>query len=298
MSSPVRAALRSPWLLTVGVSLVATVVLAEGTMRLIEPRLDDDRPARNRSDVPAQKLSGVDAALAGGGGTVFVGASDAGSAFVPATVADAARDPQPGYNAAVPGLPPDEHATWAGLVVETSASPDTLVVGINPTQFQSVDPERFTAEAGGAEAAGLDPDEFDEFVDEGVDTVRSTLSRAPERAGTVGGLAGRSALMRNRHWLQEPAVAWAALTGGELATEPGTVPVELRPDGTDPRWDEPMAADEPVPARVTGDAYGAVVEDDLQRWITDLERLGADREVAVVLLPATPQLQQVATTEP
>lgn len=257
-------------------------------MRLAEPRFDRYDDELNRGDIPVLKLRAVSDVLADGG-TMYVGASDAGSAFVPATVAEAEGRTAPGYNAAVPGMPVDMYATWSRYAQEAGADPDRLVMGVNPTQFQELTLDISQAERD----AGI-------TVEAGLDLVRSNIDRAPLYAGTGGGLGTHIALFRSRQWIQHPTDAWHALTGTgappeiEVADDlaAGEAGDDLRPDGTSTRWDEPLASPPASRAAIDGSALGPAAPRAVRAWVDDMRGLeaGDGPEVVVVLLPFTPQL--------
>jgi hypothetical protein len=261
-------------------------------MRVAEPRFDRYDKELSSGDIPVLKLRAVGDVLAEGG-TMYVGASDAGSAFVPAVVASAEGDDEPGYNAAVPGMPTDMYAKWSRYAQDAGADPDRIVMGVNPTQFQELTIDISEAE----EAAGI-------TVEAGLDLTRANIERAPQYAGTGRGFGTHFALFRKRQWIQHPTDAWHALTGSEapLDTEaveglrPDEAGEDLRPDGTSSRWDAPAAPGQVSRAAIDGSALGPPATGVVQAWVDDMRRLeaGDGPEVVVVLLPFTPQLAGVA----
>ncbi|MEL7208252.1 MAG: hypothetical protein AAGK32_08500 [Actinomycetota bacterium] len=280
------------WLVLVVGPLLATVLLAELGLRMLEPRLERIEEAPNGRELPAEKLNASLAALADGG-TLFVGASDAGSAFTPGVVADAAGFDEAGYNGSLPGMTNDLYATWVRQVREGGGSPDRVVVGISPTRFQElgIDLSETGISFEDPVIGTIDEDNVEEVIDDQVEGFRDSVERAPQYGRALGSPGAGLALLRNRHWFQNPAEAWEALTGpDEPAAETGEL--ELRPDGTNPAWD-PSLAQAPR-SRSDESVYGPIDEDELDDWVDELIRIGVD-DTKVVLLPLTPHLQGVRT---
>ena len=275
---------RQVWLWTsrVVVPMVLVALLAEGGMRVAERRFANYDVDLDRGDEPVIKLRGASDALAEGG-TLFVGASDAESAFEPAVVVAASGGSGPGYNAAIGSLPLDAYGTWVGELRQAGADPDTVVVGVSPAQF--LDLPLDVAEEDGA------------TVEAAQEAIRTNVEQAGQYAGRPGGLGDHLALIRSRHRLWHPSDAWHALSGGAPPAD-SSADLDLREDGTNRRWDAPQEPGAPVPREATTDLLGAVEPDAVDDAVDLLAGLdGDDRSVGLVLLPITPQLGDAARTD-
>lgn len=272
---------RRVWLWTsrVVLPMLLVAVMAEGAMRIAERRFANYDVDLDRGDEPVIKLRGAGDTLAEGG-TLYLGASDAESAFEPAVVAAAAGVPRPGYNASIGSLPLDAYGTWIDELRAAGADPDAVIVGVSPAQFLELP----------VDVAG----EGQATVTQAQAAIRTNVEQAGQYAGRPGGIGDDLALIRSRHRLWHPTDAWNALSGGPPPADSGA-DRDIRPDGTNQRWDAPEEPGSPAPVEATTELLGAVVPDAVDDTVDLLGDLDdEDRAVGLVLLPITPQLGDAA----
>lgn len=268
---------RRAWLWTsrVVLPMLLVVLVAEGGMRIAERRFANYDVDLARGDEPVIKLRGASDTLADGG-TLFLGASDAESAFDPGLVDAEAGRPGPGYNAAIGSLPLDAYGTWVDELRSAGAEPETVIVGVSPAQFLEL-PLDLASEDGAT-------------IAQAQAAIRANVAQAGQYAGRPGGLGRHLALIRSRHRLYHPTDAWNALTGGPPPPD-SSADLEIRADGTNARWDAAQEPGAEVPVEATTELLGAVepaLVDDTVGLLDDLD--DGDRSAALVLLPVTPQL--------
>ncbi len=271
-----------PWAIRVLVPMLLVLLLAEGGMRLAERRFANYDVDLGRGDEPVIKLRAASDAVRDGG-TLYVGASDAESAFEPGVVAAAAGSDAPGYNASIGSLPLDAVGSWLGELRQAGASPDTVLLGLSPAQLLEL-PVDLEGESGATAAQAQA-------------AIRTNVEQAGQYAGRPGGIGDRLALIRSRHRLWHPSDAWNALTGGPPPPDSGA-DREVRADGTNERWDAAQEPGAPGPATATTDLLGHVVDDVVADTVDLLDGLDGDGRVAgLVLLPITPQLGDAARVD-
>lgn len=264
------------WTGLVIVPMLLVALLAEGAMRVAERRFANYDYDLDRGDEPVLKLRAAADVLADGG-TLYTGASDAESAFSPSTIAGLAPDRGPGYDGAIGGLPLDTFDVWIDDVRRAGADPDTVVVGLSPVQFVELPLDTDRGDGGTIELA--------------LQGIRENVARAPQYAGLPGGIGNDLALVRSRHRVLHPTDAWNALTGGPPPPD-SNADLDLRPDGTNARWDTAMAPGDLPEVQATPEVLGDVdpdLVDELAGTVTDLADDGVDARV--VLLPLTPELE-------
>jgi hypothetical protein len=264
------------WTGLVIVPMLLVALAAEGAMRVAERRLANYDYDLDRGDEPVIKLKAASALLADGG-VLYTGASDAESAFVPAIVAREASEAVPGYDGAVGGLPLDTFGPWIDDIRDAGGDPDVVVVGLSPVQFLDLPLDTDRGDGGTIELA--------------LQGIRDNIARAPQYAGRPGGIGDHLALVRSRHRLLHPSDAWNALRGGPPPA-PSNADLDLRPDGTNRRWDTAMTPEETPAVQATPEVIGEVepdLVDELDDVMTGLE--AADVVAGVVLFPLTPELE-------
>jgi hypothetical protein len=254
--------------------MLLVVLAAEGAMRLAERRFANYDPDLDRGDEPVLKLRAAREVLADGG-VLFVGASDAESAFEPGLVTAEAGEPGPGYNASIGGLPVDVVENWVGQLLRAGADPDLVLLGTSPAQYLDLPTDQ--EGPGGA------------TIDQAQAAIRDNVERASQFAGLPGGVWNHVALIRSRHRLHAPSDAWNALTGGPPPPD-SSADLDLRPDGTNIRWDAPMVPGSQPELEATEAQLGEVEEGAVDHVADLLGDLTPDRRAGLVLLPATPEL--------